>query len=67
MQHVTFGMSIHCCLSSLLVRAELRTAFATLIQRFRNFRHAAEPDNAEWIIRSFARGTSRLVLDFDQA
>ena len=67
MQHVAFGMGIHYCLGSLLARAELRTAFATLLTRFRNFRVADGPDSAEWIIHSFARGMSRLVLEFDPA
>lgn len=66
-QHVTFGMGIHYCLGQLLARAELRIAFTTLLTRFRNFRLADEPDNPTWIIHSFARGMSRLVLKFDEA
>jgi len=67
MQHLTFGIGIHYCLGNLLARAELRTAFATLLTRFRNFRLADEPDAAQWIVHSFARGMSRLALEFDRA
>lgn len=66
MQHVAFGMGIHYCLGNLLARAELRTAFTTLLTRFRNFRIADEAESAQWIIHSFARGMSKLVLEFDR-
>lgn len=64
-QHVTFGMGIHYCLGNQLARGELRTAFATLLERFRNFRVADEPDAEEWLVHSWSRGLSRLVVEFD--
>jgi cytochrome P450 len=67
MQHMTFGMGIHYCLGQLLARAELRVAFSTLLTRFRNFRLADEPGNPGWIVHAFARGMSRLVVEFDHA
>lgn len=66
MQHLTFGVGIHYCLGQLLARAELRTVFSTLLTRFKNFRLADEPNNPEWIIHTFARGMSRLKVEFDQ-
>lgn len=66
-QHATFGMGIHYCLGNQLARAELRTAFATLLNRFRNFRIADEPDAEQWFVHSWSRGLSRLVLEFDPA
>lgn len=66
-QHLAFGMGIHYCLGHLLARAELRIAFTTLLTQFRNFRLADEPNSEEWVIHTFARGMSRLVLEFDPA
>jgi cytochrome P450 len=65
MQHLAFGMGIHYCLGNLLARAELRTAFATLLTRFKNFRFLNEPDSQRWVVHTWARGMNRLVLEFD--
>ena len=66
-QHMAFGMGIHYCLGNLLARAELRTAYTTLLTRFRNFRLADEPNAEEWLVHSFSRGMTRFALEFDQA
>lgn len=64
-QHLTFGTGIHYCLGNALARSELRIAFTNLLTRFRNFRIAAEPGNETWLVHPFARGVTKLALEFD--
>lgn len=65
-QHLAFGSGIHYCVGNALARAELRIAFTSLLARLKNFRIADEPDNEQWVVHAFARGISRLVLEFDR-
>lgn len=65
-QHLAFGSGIHYCVGNALARAELRTVFTKLLSRLKNFRIADEPDNEQLIVHAFARGVSRLVLEFDR-
>lgn len=65
-RHITFGYGIHFCIGNLLARAELRTAFTVLLERLKNFRLADDPAAVEWVAHAWARGMTRLKIDFDR-
>jgi cytochrome P450 len=65
--HLTFGFGIHYCPGNVLARTELNAAFRLLLARMKNFRIAKGEGAEQWIVHIFARGMSRLEVEFDHA
>ena len=66
-QHLTFGFGIHFCLGNRLARAELAHAVRLLLARSRNISLVPGESSLEQVTHYFARGVSRLMIDFDPA
>ena len=66
-QHLTFGFGIHFCLGNRLARAELTHAVRLLLARSRNISLVPGESSLEQVTHYFARGVSRLMIDFDPA
>jgi cytochrome P450 len=63
-RHLAFGKGIHFCMGAPLARLELRLALPRLLERLPNLR-LADGDSFEYEPIFFARGLSRLRLEWD--
>jgi len=63
-QHLSFGLGTHFCVGSQLARAELRIAFARLVQRLRHMTLAPGPDAVTYRAHFFAYGPASLNIQF---
>jgi len=63
-QHLSFGLGAHFCVGSQLARAELRIAFARLVQRLRHITLAPGPDAVTYRAHFFAYGPASLNIQF---
>jgi cytochrome P450 len=62
--HLGFGHGIHFCLGSHLARAEAEIALRKLLERFRDWELAGEPDDVTWRSSALIHGIDRLPARF---
>lgn len=63
--HIAFGKGVHTCLGAPLARLQLRLALPRLLERLPNLRLVDDEDAVQRDTIYFARGFSRLVLEWD--
>lgn len=64
--HLAFGSGPHFCVGNQLARGELRTSFAILLDRMKNFRLVRGEDGVEFAATYIAYGVTRLEMAFDR-
>ena len=64
--HLAFGSGPHFCVGNQLARGELRTCFAMLLDRMRDFRLACGEKGVEFAATYVAYGVTRLEVAFDR-
>jgi cytochrome P450 len=60
--HLAFGHGIHFCLGAHLARTETEIALRKLLERFRSWELAAEPDDIKWRSSVLIHGVDRLPV-----
>ena len=64
--HLAFGSGPHFCVGNQLARGELRTSFAILLDRMKNFRLARGEGGVAFAATYVAYGVTRLEIAFDR-
>lgn len=63
-QHLSFGLGAHFCVGNQLARAELRMAFARLVERLADIRIESSDDAISYRPHFFAYGPATLKIEF---